>query len=463
MSFLNPFAAVLRPRPTEHAPSAARSAADTTYASTATGALADAPPLAADAPATSIPMTEEEREPSTQEKQLMLHLSNVSHGVNHFQNQMMTMLYPSIMAALGMNYTQVGLLAAICSVLNSLCQGAYGFLTPFVSRSKLLGFGNFGIALGTLLSGLAGSFPMLVMARGVASIGSSAQHPVGYSILASYFPKNRGAVLALNTSVANVGTLIATPLATAMLLFMSWRAIFFVVTIASVIMGLVYFFFRDYGAPNRVGSGRSRLAQGFGSYRRVLKNRNMVLIALVFMVGGAGRDGGVNQTYFAPHLANDFGYSALIIGILITAMNIGGIIGPLFFGWLSDKLSRTGMLQVSLALSCVGSLWIAYLGPGEVVLFISLLLYSAVTSSRGTQTQAIVADAATDADRDAAFSVYFLLGFISQPFWVLVTGYLMDTAGFATALTLLSTTYIIGIVILFFMKDERATAGKPAA
>jgi hypothetical protein len=50
-------------------------------------------------------MIDEEQEPSTQEKQLMLHLSNVSHGVNHFQNQMMTMLYPSIMAALGMNYT----------------------------------------------------------------------------------------------------------------------------------------------------------------------------------------------------------------------------------------------------------------------------------------------------------------------------------------------------------------------
>jgi dipeptide/tripeptide permease len=97
------------------------------------------------------------------------------------------------------------------------------------------------------------------------------------------------------------------------------------------------------------------------------------------------------------------------------------------------------------------------------MLFISLLLYSAFTSSRGTQTQAIVADSATDQDRDAAFSMYFLLGFISQPFWVLVTGYLMDKAGFATALTLLSVTYIIGIFILSFIKDERSTAMKPAA
>jgi MFS family permease len=396
-----------------------------------------------------------EQEPSTREKQAMLHLSNVSHAVNHFQNQMMTMLYPYIMADLGMSYTAVGVLSAICSMLSSICQGAYGFLTPFFSRSKLLGFGNLGIALGTLMSGLAPSYPTLIVARGVASIGSSAQHPVGYSILSSYFPKNRGAVMALNNSVSNVGTLVATPLATALLLFMGWRQIFFVVTIASVGMGLVYFFFRDYGMPARSGSGRSRLVQGVGSYRRVLQNRNMMLIACVFMVGGAGRDGGVNQIYFAPHLANDFGYSKLTIGVLITAISVGSILGPIFFGWLSDRFSRVRMLQLSLALSCAGTLWVAHLGPGEVMLFISLLLYSAFTSSRGTQTQAIVADAASDEDRDAAFSLYFLLGFLSQPFWVLVTGFLVDNAGFATALTVLSGTYIVGIFVLSFMKDER--------
>ena len=385
----------------------------------------------------------------------MLHLSNVSHAVNHFQNQMMTMLYPHIMAELALTYTAVGVLSAICSVLSSVCQGAYGFLTPFFSRCKLLGFGNLGIALGTLLSGLAGSYPMLIVARGVASIGSSAQHPVGYSILASYFPANRGAVMALNTSISNVGTLVATPLATMLLLVLGWRQIFFVVAIASVVMGLVYFLFRDYGMPNRPASGWSGLAQGFGSYRRVLKNRNMVVVALVFMVGGAGRDGGVNQIYFAPHLANDFGYSKLTVGVLITAISAGGILGPIFFGWLSDRFSRVRMLQVSLGLSCVGTLWVAHLGPGVALLFTSLLLYSAFTSSRGTQTQAIVADAASNEDRDAAFSLYFLLGFLSQPFWVLVTGYLMDHAGFATALTVLSGTYIVGIFLLFQMKEER--------
>src|SRR5206468_7657284 len=131
--------------------------------------------------------------------------------------------------------------------------------------------------------------------------------------------KARASVMALNTSASNVGTLIATPLATIMLLAMGWRQIFFVVAFASIIMGVVYLMFRDYGATNRVGTGRARLAQGFTSYKRILKNRNMMLVALVFMVGAAGAEGGINQTYFAPHLDKDFHYATLLIGIMITS------------------------------------------------------------------------------------------------------------------------------------------------
>jgi MFS family permease len=171
---------------------------------------------------------------------------------------------------------------------------------------------------------------------------------------------------------------------------------------------------------------------------------------------------GVNQIYFAPHLANDFGYPSLTIGILITAISLGSIVGPIFFGWLSDRFSRVRLLQVSLGLSCVATLWVAYLGPGEVLLFASLLLYSGFTSSRGTQTQAIVADTVADEDRDAAFSLYFLLGFLSQPFWVLVTGVLMDRAGFATALTVPEHDVHRRIFVLSFMRDERPAALNPA-
>lgn len=464
MSLLGFFGSVVRPRQSLAEPAVEAEASS--YPAVAVSTPAAKPPGSSETqiPAESEPLNTpvtgddseepEDAEPTQREKRLMLQLSNVSHGVNHFQNQMMTMLYPSIMLEIGMTYFEVGVLSGIRSMVTSTAQGCYGFVTPFISRCKILGFSNFGIALGTFLSGIAWGYPMLVFARGVAALGSSAQHPVGYSILSSYFPKERGKILAINTSASNIGTLIATPLATAMLLIMPWRSIFFVVAFASIIMGAVYLMFRDYGSF-RGGTGKARLSQGFSAYKRVIKNKNMMLIALVFMVGAAGSEGGVNQTYFAPHLANDFGYGALVIGILITAMNVGQIVGPIFFGWLSDRMSRKAVLQSSLALSAIGTLWVAHMGPGEVMLFISFFIYSAVTSSRGTLTQTIVADSADDRDRDAAFSLYFFLGFLAQPMWLLVTGFLMDNGGFSVAVSRLAISYLLAIILLIFVTETR--------
>jgi MFS family permease len=187
------------------------------------------------------------------------------------------------------------------------------------------------------------------------------------------------------------------------------------------------------------------------------------------MVGAAGAEGGVNQTYFAPHLMNDFGYGALVVGILITAINLGQIIGPIIFGRLSDRLSRVGVLQASLALSAVATLCVAWVAPGENVLlgqamlFVTFFIYSSVTSSRGTLTQAVVGDTVSDADRDAAFSLYFLLGFFAQPLWLLITGLLMDHAGFGVAVSRLSISYLVGMGLLFFVKDLDKNREKPAA
>src|SRR5438552_2239126 len=114
MSFLNAVAERLRPRvPTETA-----------------GPLG---PVDLSTATTAVP-PEDDEEVSERDRALMLHLSNASHAVNHFQNQMLTMLYPFIMADLGMSFLDVGVLTSIRSVVNTSAQATYGFVTPFISR-----------------------------------------------------------------------------------------------------------------------------------------------------------------------------------------------------------------------------------------------------------------------------------------------------------------------------------------
>jgi len=398
------------------------------------------------------------------ERNTVLWLTNFSHGVNHFQNQMVVVLYAVIQEELGFGVAQLGVLLAVQSVLSGATQGFYGFATPFLPRTWLLGIGNVVLGLGVFATGLVNSLGGLMGTRGVASVGASAQHPVGYSLLASYFPTARGKIIGLNSSISNVGSLLAPITAAAMLSIMGWRQIFIIVAFFSIAMGLVYFLFRKPVAPtaDQESTSRAKLVQSKASYLRVFRNRNMLLVSLVMMVGGAGRGGGGMVVFLAIHLANDLALSTLMVAVAITTLGVGGVIGPVGLGWLSDRISRTGVLQASLFLSALATMWVAFQGAFLPLLLLGLVFYGTVTRSRMTLTQALVADSLSDADRDAAFSVFFFLGFASGPAWLLVAGFLMQRLGFSVAFSVLAVSYLLGMVLMLFVVNPRKTAGARA-
>jgi predicted MFS family arabinose efflux permease len=394
-------------------------------------AEAPRPRPAAEAPETRGPA----EAPPTPDARRMLWLTNVSHANNHFQNNMITILYPAIMADLGFDYAQLGILTAVRVFLGNAMQLVYGMITPFVSRTRILAWGNFGIALGTLVSGLVAS-------------------------LAGYFPRRRGMILALNNSIANVGSLCAPLAAGALLYLIGWRNIFLLVAAMSLVLGVVYLFVADRGSAASVGR-KARFASGLTSYKRVLRHRNIMLISLVMMVGAAGRGDGI-QTYLAPHLVNDLSLTVFIAGLALTAMQAGSIVGPIVLGWLSDRYSRKGVLQLSLLLSAGATWWLAYQGGYIPSLMLSMITFGAVTTSRNSLTQALIADSLDDTDRDAAFSVYYFIGFISDPIWALVGGFLMQGMGFEFAFSRLAVSYLVGMLLVFFIVDPR-TQGQAAS
>ena len=113
------------------------------------------------------------------------------------------------------------------------------------------------------------------------------------------------------------------------------------------------------------------------------------------------------------------------------------------------------MIQFSLVFSSLATLWLAFQGAFLPLLLLNLLLYGVVTRSRMTLTQAMVADSLPEPDRDAAFSVFFFLGFASAPFWALLVGFLMENMGFTFAFSVLAGSYVLGIALMLFVEDAR--------
>ena len=91
------------------------------------------------------------------------------------------------------------------------------------------------------------------------------------------------------------------------------------------------------------------------------------------------------------------------------------------------------------------------LGP---LFYFNLILYGSVVEARGSLTQTMISDFAKDDLTDAAFSIYYFVGCISGPIWTLIVGYVMQQYGFTPAFLVAASTYLAGMLLLRFVKEE---------
>lgn len=375
---------------------------------------------------------------------------NVSHALNHMNSSMMPIMFGVMMGPLGFGYTELGVLATAHTLVGNALQAMYGFITRFASRAVILGTGNIVLGLATIITGTAQGFGHLVFLRAAAGAGSSPQHPVGSTILSSYFENARGKALGFHNTAGSIGTLLAPPAVALLLLVMDWRMAMVIIGVPSLLLGLSYFWLRDVVRP---APGRRGLAKaGWADYWACLKNRDLMLVSLLMMVGAAGRGGGINQTYLVPHFITDLGMAAAVAATLLTIVNFGGLVSPMAWGWLSDNFARKLVMQISLLLSAVTTVWLGYEGAFGLTLLLNLAIYGLVVHARGAITQAMVGDYAGKDLEDAAFSVYFTIGFISAPIWTLAMGAIMQEAGFTIATQVIAVSYIVGMVLLIPMR-----------
>jgi dipeptide/tripeptide permease len=100
------------------------------------------------------------------------------------------------------------------------------------------------------------------------------------------------------------------------------------------------------------------------------------------------------------------------------------------------------------------TIWLVQHESLSILFYANLILYGAFVQARGSLTQTMIGDFATPELTDAAFSIYYFVGFISGPIWTLIIGYVMQHYGFAPAFYIAAATYIAGMVLLTFVKEE---------
>ncbi len=376
-----------------------------------------------------------------------------AHFLNHFQSAMLGVIYPLMMKELGMGYLAIASLAAVYNTLGSVFQALYGFIVPYVRRGVILGVGNCVLGLSVVGSGFASSYHQFFATRLLGGLGSSPQHPVGSSILASHFGAARGRMLAFHSTAGQLGSLVAPLLAALFITWLGWRGVFWTVGALATFMGAVCFVFRDSLRTVSSDKPKSRLTPlGWEAYKTCLKDKNILLVSLVFMAGAAGRGQDINEVYIIPHFVRDFHLDITYGAFLFTFIQVGSLIGPFAWGWVSDRFDRKLVIQASLLVSGLSTFWLAWQDTVSTSLFFNLVIYGAAVTSRQTLTQALLSDLVGEDLFDAAFSLYYFIGFVSIPFWTIITGGVMTKFGFGPAFSVISTSYLLAMSLLVFLR-----------
>jgi MFS transporter, FSR family, fosmidomycin resistance protein len=390
---------------------------------------------------------------STLQRQTIFAIVCGGHFINHFQSAMLGVIYPLMMKEVGMSYLAIASLASVYNTLGSVMQASYGFIVPYLRRGVILGIGNCLLGLSVVATGFASTFNHFFTTRLIGGIGSSPQHPVGSSMLASHFGAARGRALAFHTTAGQIGGLLAPLIAALLVTWFGWRGVFWLIGALTTLVGLVCFVFRDSLRNATQDKPKSRLAPGgWEAYKTCLKNKNILLVSLVFMAGAAGRGQDINEVYIIPHFVHDFHLELTQAAFLFTLVQIGSLAGPFVWGWISDRSNRKLVIQASLLMSGLCTLWLAWQETVSAGLFVNLIVYGAAVTSRQTLTQALLADLVGEELYDAAFSLYYFIGFISIPFWTVITGGVMTKYGFGPAFSVISISYLLAMSLLMLLR-----------
>jgi MFS transporter, FSR family, fosmidomycin resistance protein len=406
-------------------------------------------------PAAEVSVSTSSLEVTDQQKRLALGLISTCHTLNHLQYSITSVIFPVVMKELGFGLFQLGVISAVSNFVGQGLQVVYGFISGMFRRTAILGAGNVIVGITAMLQYFVGSYPQLLAARVIIDAGSSPQHPLGSSILSRYYPKARGWALTFHHSAGNLGSFIGPALASLALLYMGWRTAFVVFGIFSLAMGLSLFLLRDYTSTTEESDAKRNIFKAnVNAYLLCLKNRKIIITSLVLMVGAAGRGTGVNATYLVPFFMERFNVTASTGGMLLTVMMGAGLVGPLLIAWFSDRLGkRTFITQLTLLLSAIMTVWLAQHSQLGWLFYVNLILYGSVVQARGSLTQTMIGDFASPELTDAAFSIYYFVGFISGPIWTLIIGYMMEHYGFAPAFYVAAATYIAGMLLLWFVRE----------
>jgi MFS family permease len=263
------------------------------------------------------------------------------------------LILPFMRAGLGISYQQAGNLGT-ASALGYLC---------FVMLAGVLAArrgGRATVLLGTSLTtigflglSVAEHYSLLLVLMLMLGFGTAFAFTPVISLLASWFPARRGAVIGITNSGIGLGMVCAgalVPYLNSAYGSIGWRMTWGVFAAVSATATIAVFMFLRNPPTLAAAPTHVQIPLDKGS---VYKNRHVITVGLLYGVVGLTY---IAQAIFMYSFALESGVAPLTAGRLAAMMGILSIFASPGWGWLSDRFGRASVLTTAVSLTLIGTL-----------------------------------------------------------------------------------------------------------
>ncbi|MFW5824026.1 MAG: MFS transporter [Marinobacter sp.] len=371
------------------------------------------------------------------------------------------LVVPGMREGMGITYGEAANLGTVTALgYLALLMVAGVFASRYGAKQAILiGLGFAALGFTGLALSESYLFSMVMMA--LLGFGTAFGYTPLISLLGSWYPEKRGAVIGFANGGVGLGLFIAgvlVPWLTTAWPESGWRMVWGLFAVAALgVAVVVAVLLRN--PPGAGGSGRPQdpvPAARSGVYR----NPHVINVGLIYGIVGLTY---IVQTIFMFSFALESGIPALTAGRLASAMGLLGLIAGPFWGWVSDRLGRSNALVLCMAFSAA-AMALPVLSPSLPAFAAHFVILGLCIS--GLFTSVLAASTETVHPRLAPVAVSFVTLFfaIGQLIGPAVAGLIVESpGGFKLAFTITSSMMAFGVVLCWYSrKSQQRVPATPA-
>lgn len=396
----------------------------------------------------------------------LLALLWVAYFLNQADRQIFGVTLPLIRDDLGLSDTQMGLVATTFMVVFGLLVPVAGVVSDRVARGGVVVASLFIFSAGTLLTGVASTYLLLLLFRGIATGGGEAFYsPAATSWIAEHHVRTRARALSFHHTANYTGVILGSLLAGWVADRYGWRWSFWLFGAAGLVWATVIWV-RMRGAPRRVRSAAVITAPRatFGEAVRAIASEPLLVAqvigfaGLIFLLTGY-------MTWMPTMLYERFGLSLAAAGFSAVAYHHLAAAAGLFSSVLTDRLVerhprvRLFFMAGSLLL-CAPFVWIAGATGEAVVLYLALAGFGLFRGVYDANLYAGIFDLVEDRLRSSVAGVVIAIAFVVGAFSPLVMGAMKARFGLAGGLQM--TAIVAALIGASFLATVALARTRPA-